>query len=97
MPENKVYGTFGGRFITEAEIEAMADEAEAGYDLTKLRRRPGRPLTGSAPAEVVPAGLNPEPERDSQTHRRQAHDTELSSPEPLADRTRRAMRLLRLT
>ena len=52
--------TSNGRIITDQEIEAMADEAEAGYDLTKLKRRPGRPTLGSAAAEVFPVRLEPD-------------------------------------
>ncbi len=52
--------TSNGRIITDQEIEAMADEAEAGYDLSKLKRRPGRPTLGSAAAEVFPVRLEPE-------------------------------------
>ncbi len=52
--------TSNGRIITDEEIEAMADEAEAGYDLTKLKRRPGRPTLGSVAAEVFPVRLEPE-------------------------------------
>jgi hypothetical protein len=32
--------TSNGRVITDDEIEAMADEAEAGYDLSQLKPRP---------------------------------------------------------
>ena len=38
----------------------MADESEQGYDVDALKaRRRGRPLLGSAPAEVVPVRLEP--------------------------------------
>jgi hypothetical protein len=37
--------------LTDEVTELMAVEAEAGLDVTKLRRRPGRPRMGSAPAE----------------------------------------------
>jgi hypothetical protein len=52
--------TSNGRVITDEEIQAMADEAEAGYDLSKLKRRPGRPTLGRAAAEVFPVRLDPE-------------------------------------
>ena len=55
-----VIGTSRGKPITDADIERMADEAEAGYDITTLRPRGGRPPMGSAPAEVVPVRLDPE-------------------------------------
>ena len=38
-----VVGTSRGKPITDADIERMAHEAEAGYDLTTLRPRGGRP------------------------------------------------------
>jgi hypothetical protein len=37
----------------------MADEAEAGLDITKLRRRPGRPPMGAGPADTLPVRLDP--------------------------------------
>ena len=55
-----VVGTSRGKPITDADIERMADEAEAGYDITTLRPRGGRPPMGSGPAEVVPVRLDPE-------------------------------------
>lgn len=41
-------------------VEQLNDEAEAGYDVSALRRRGGRPPLGSGPAEVVPVRLDPE-------------------------------------
>ena len=37
--------------LTDEVTELMSVEAEAGLDVTKLRRRPGRPRMGSTPAE----------------------------------------------
>lgn len=48
--------TIGGKPVTEAQIQAWADEAEAGYDLPSLRRR-GRPSLGVGPSTVVPVRL----------------------------------------
>lgn len=46
-------------------VEAMADEAEAGYDVEEiLRRRGGRPPIGSAAASVKSVRLDPELKRD---------------------------------
>jgi hypothetical protein len=46
--------------LTDADIEALADEAEQGYDVEALKpRRRGRPMLGTAPAEVVPVRLDP--------------------------------------
>jgi hypothetical protein len=52
-----------GQPITDADIEALAAEAEAGYDVDKLiARRPkrGRPALGSAAASVESVRLDPE-------------------------------------
>ncbi|GAC1597499.1 MAG: hypothetical protein NVS3B21_22150 [Acidimicrobiales bacterium] len=38
----------------------MARAAEAGLDISKLRRRPGQPTMGSGPAEALPVRLEPE-------------------------------------
>jgi hypothetical protein len=34
--------------LTEVVLDRMAEDAEAGLDVTRLRRRPGRPAMGSA-------------------------------------------------
>jgi hypothetical protein len=51
-----------GRVLTDAELDALADEVEStDYDLEQLKaRRRGRPAMGSAPAEVVPVRIDPE-------------------------------------
>ena len=46
--------------LTDEVLERMADEAEDGLDVAKLRRRPGRPAMGSGPAESLPVRLDPE-------------------------------------
>lgn len=51
------------RTLTDSEIEALADEAEAGYDVDDLvarRNKRGRPTLGSAPASVESVRLDPE-------------------------------------
>jgi predicted HicB family RNase H-like nuclease len=54
-----------GTPVTDDDVEAMADEAEAGYDVEAvLRRRAGRPAMGSAPASVESVRLDPELKRD---------------------------------
>lgn len=54
-----------GTPITDEMIEAMADEAEHGYDVEKLRRRRGgRPALGSSPSTVESVRLDPELKRD---------------------------------
>jgi len=51
--------------ITDADIEALADEAERGYDVDALllRRPGGRPPLGSAAASVESVRLDPELKR----------------------------------
>lgn len=44
--------------VTEAQIQAWADEAEAGYDAEALKRRGrGRPGRGAEPMQVVAVRL----------------------------------------
>ncbi len=55
------FKTKTGKVLTDADIETMADEAERDYDVGALKaRRRGRPMLGTAPAEVVPVRLDPE-------------------------------------
>ncbi len=55
-----------GTPITDEVVEAMADEAERGYDIEEIRhrRRGGRPPMGSAAASVESVRLDPELKRD---------------------------------
>lgn len=58
---SRTFTTKTGRELTDADIEELADEAARGYDVDDLKsRRRGRPMLGSAPAEVVPVRLDPE-------------------------------------
>jgi len=55
------FTTKTGKVLTDADIEALADEAERGFDVEVLKpRRRGRPMLGAAPAEVVPVRLDPD-------------------------------------
>jgi len=58
--------TADGTPITVEMIEAMADEAERGYDVEEIRRRRqgGRPPMGSAASSVESVRLDPELKRD---------------------------------
>lgn len=51
MSKRRIYGhTKSGRPITDEEVEKLAAEAEAGYDVEKLiarRNKRGRPTIGS--------------------------------------------------
>ena len=61
MTEKKTYGrSKSGVELTAEVLDRMAEEAEAGLDVTKLRRRPGRPSMGSGPAGTLPVRLDPE-------------------------------------
>ncbi|MBA2750971.1 MAG: ribbon-helix-helix protein, CopG family [Actinobacteria bacterium] len=61
MADRKSYGrTEAGVELTEDVLERLANEAEDGLDVPKLRRRPGRPAMGSGPAESLPVRLDPE-------------------------------------
>src|SRR5713226_6709650 len=61
MPEHRTHGrSKAGVELTDDVLERMAEEAEEGLDITKLRRRPGRPAMGSAPADSFPVRLEPE-------------------------------------
>jgi uncharacterized protein (DUF4415 family) len=56
------YKTTTGRILSEADLDAIAEEVETSdYDVAALRkRRRGRPAIGSGPAEVVPVRIDPE-------------------------------------
>ncbi len=55
MPEGKSYGrSKAGVELTHEVLDRMADEAEQGLDVTRLRRRPGRPAMGIGRGRVVP-------------------------------------------
>jgi len=61
MAEKTSYGrSTTGVDLTNEVLERMAEEAEAGLDVTRLRRRPGRPAMGSGPADTLPVRLDPE-------------------------------------
>ena len=61
MADNKSHGrSKAGVELTDEVLDRMAEEAEAGLDVTKLRRRPGRPAMGSGPADALPVRLDPE-------------------------------------
>ena len=58
-----------GTPITDEVVEAMADQAERGYDVEEIRRRRGgRPPMGSAASSVESVRLDPELKRDLLLH-----------------------------
>ncbi len=61
MTEKKGHGrSKAGVELTDEVLQRMDEEAEEGLDVTKLRRRRGRPAMGSGPAESLPVRLDPE-------------------------------------
>jgi hypothetical protein len=54
-----VQESINGRPVTDEQIEAWADEAEAGFDIDNLKRR-GRPGRASQPTQVVALRLSVE-------------------------------------
>ena len=61
MAEKKTYGrSKAGIELTDEVLQRMAKEAENGLDVTRLRRRRGRPPMGSGPADTLPVRLDPE-------------------------------------
>jgi hypothetical protein len=61
MSDKKTFGrSKAGVELTDDVLKELAEKAEHGFDITKLRRRPGRPAMGSGPAETLPVRLEPE-------------------------------------
>ena len=61
MPEKRSHRRSNtGVELTDEVLDRMAEEAEDGLDVSRLRRRPGRPPMGSGPAESLPVRLDPE-------------------------------------
>jgi len=81
VSQDRVYGhTRSGEPITDKKVEALAAEAEAGYDVNALlarRGKRGRPALGSAPASVESVRLDPEL-RDQLLERAKAEGTTTS-------------------
>ena len=61
MVEKRTQGrSKAGVELSDEVLRRMAEEAEAGLDVIKLKRRPGRPPMGSGPADTLPVRLGPE-------------------------------------
>ena len=70
--------TASGKPITDEMVAELAQRAEAGYDVDEtVRRCPGRPPLGSAPASVESVRLEPELRRA--LTQRAEHDRETTS------------------
>ena len=59
--KQRTHGTSGGIPLTDDLIEALADEAEAGYDVSRFTgtRKRGRPPIGEQAATVFQVRLDP--------------------------------------
>jgi hypothetical protein len=58
-PPTKPYVTKTGRVLTDADIDALADEVAGDIDVETLKpRRRGRPPLTGGPADVVPVRLD---------------------------------------
>jgi uncharacterized protein (DUF4415 family) len=68
MSKRRIHGhTKSGRAITDEDIEKLAAEAEAGYDVDALiarRGKRGRPTLGTSAASVESVRLDPELRRE---------------------------------
>lgn len=72
--------TIGGVPVTEQQIEAWAAEAEAGYDVARLKKRGrGRPGRGAEPSQVIALRLTVEElaELDARAEHEQKSRSEL--------------------
>src|SRR5579875_1166369 len=58
--DDSTYEMKGGRVLTDVDLEALAEEAERGYDPALIARSPGRPRMGTGPAVAMPVRLLPE-------------------------------------
>lgn len=78
MPDQTNHGrTKTGVELTDDALDKMEAEAERGLDTARLRRRPGRPSMGSAPAETFAVRLDPEL-RQALDHRAEHDETTAS-------------------
>ena len=50
MRSTDIHEDVGGRVLTEEDLDKLADEAEAGSDLSTWIRRPGRPTIDASTA-----------------------------------------------
>ena len=78
----KPYVTKTGRVLSDADIDALADEVAGGIDVETLKpRRGGRPPLDGGPADVVPVRL------DANLRLRNARDRTSERAAVLAGRT----------
>jgi len=62
MTDRAIHRTSSGRVLTDVDIDVLAVQIETTeFDVEVLKsRRRGRPMIGTAPAEVVPVRIDPE-------------------------------------
>jgi uncharacterized protein (DUF4415 family) len=60
MADPKTYRTADGRVLTDAEIEAIADEVATDEFAERVVRGRGRPALGDGPSHLVPVRLDSE-------------------------------------
>ena len=60
MTNEKTYRTAGGRVLTDADIEAIADEVATDEFAESVIRRRGPPTLGDGPSHLVPVRLDSE-------------------------------------
>ena len=66
-----------GKLVTDEMLARLAEKAEAGFDLDRLRPRPpGRPRIGSAPAESLSVRFPPEMRHDLRERAEAEHVSE---------------------
>jgi len=76
MADRKTYRTKTGKVLTDADVEALADEVEGDFDVEALKeRRRGRPAMGLAAAAVVPVRLDPALKEAVETRAEREHTT----------------------
>lgn len=54
------HGRSGGVELTDELLQRLADDAERGYEVERLRQQRGRPTIGSMPAAIFQVRLEPE-------------------------------------
>ncbi len=58
--------TYRGRSVSDEEVQRLADEAEAGYDPTRLRRIPREPVSSRTdPTAGCPAPTTDQADADA--------------------------------
>lgn len=60
MTNQDTYRTAAGHVLTDAEIEALADEVATDPSAESVVRRRGRPTLGDGPSHLVPVRLDGE-------------------------------------